>query len=256
MKKLLFVLVMVLGIQVSRAECTSSGMAFFPQQKHISPITLFIIQGFSQSQETIESFKNRGVFLQAPDGSTVALTVVNIFKGQMFETQALFKPATTLQPNTKYVLQYANMTQNEERELLQWNPDTKKKEPVYWITDRIETSLPNIPPKITYSSSSVEYYGCGPAATVIFSISNPPAAPGSWYKTEVVDLDTNTSTTFYLAADKNQIIVGHGMCSGAFTFSKNGNYKVRFTPTTASGVAGKTTGWIAFKSPYDGKQGF
>ena len=40
------------------------------------------------------------------------------------------------------------------------------------------------------------------------------------------------------------------MCSGAFTFTRKGKYKVRFTPMNTDGKSLKTTGWRTFESPF------
>jgi hypothetical protein len=59
----------------------------------------------------------------------------------------------------------------------------------------------------------------------------------------------NEKTTFYIREWEETLDVGHGMCSGAFKFKKEGDYKVRFTPMNIDGISLKTTNWETFKSP-------
>ena len=69
-----------------------SGMQFFPKNRNISLNSLFIIQGYSMSEETVESFREREVYLVSESGELVLLTLQEILKGQMSLTQAIFKP--------------------------------------------------------------------------------------------------------------------------------------------------------------------
>ena len=71
-------------------------------------------------------------------------------------------------------------------------------------------------------------------------------------KTTVKNIKSGIKTTYYIAPQNNQIGVGHGMCSGAFTYDDNPDYEVEFTFMDASG---NTTTWtgerIQFTKPTD-----
>jgi hypothetical protein len=211
---------------------------------------MFIIQGYSQSIKTINSFKNRTVFLESEDGKLIKLNLLEILKGQMYLTQAIFKPAEELKSNTIYKLKYSDQTDNETREMTQWNSNTKQNERVYWkTTDKKKDQLLNPNLEIKYKKTEVIEYGCGPSANGIFEIKNNSNAE-IWYKTEMIDLTTKEKTIFYITEWEGQINVGHGMCSGGFSFNKSGKYKVRFTPMNTDGSLLKTTKWKIFESPY------
>ncbi len=251
MKKMLLVLLLVaFGIKSASAECASNGMQFFPKQKEISLNSMFIIQGYYYSEKTIHSFKNRTIYLESEKGELIELNLQKILKGQMSLTQAIFKPSQKLKRNTTYFLKYADQTENEIREMLRWNSKKEKREKVYWKTTNQETvELLNSNLKINYENTSVMYYGCGPSANAIFNVKNKSESE-VWYKTEVVNLSTNKKIVFHITEWNKKLNVGHGMCSGAFTFTKKGKYKVRFTPMNIDGNSLKTTPWKTFDSPF------
>jgi len=250
MKKLLIFIVLVTGLNSAYADCSSSGMQFFPEQKEISLNSMFIIQGYYRSQKTIESFKNRTVFLESEKGEIIKLILQETLKGQMHLTQALFKLSKELKPNTKYFLKYSNQTEKESREMKQWNSEKEEREIVYWKTSNKKTmELLNSDLKIEYLNTEVIIYGCGPSANATFKIINKQKIE-VWYKTELIDISTNERTIFYIREWKKTLNVGHKMCSGAFTYKKEGNYKVRFTPMNTDGKSLKTTNWKTFKSPF------
>lgn len=250
MKKIFLLIILIFGLNNANADCASSGLYYFPKQKEISLNSMFIIEGYYNSQKIIEAFKKRKIYLASEKGETIQLILQNIFVGQMHLTQAVFKPVKELSPNTKYYLQYANQTKAEESEFEQWNSIKKKKERVYWITAEDKTT-PLLDPKLTieYKNSEVVFYGCGPATYAVFSITNKPDCE-VWCKTEVIDLSTSKSSTYLINASKETLNVGHGMCSGAFVFNQKGKYKVRFTPMNNDGATLSTTNWITFDSPF------
>jgi hypothetical protein len=217
---------------------------------------MFIIEGYTMSQKTIESFKKRAIFLESKNGETVELILQQILKGQMSLTQAIFKPKEELKPYTAYSLKFSNPSESEKREMLKWNAETKKNEPVYWKTSTIKNqNLLSSNLKIDFDKTEVIHYGCGPSSNAIFKVKNKKASE-IWFKTEVIDLSTNTKTTYFIREWQGNLNVGHGMCSGAFTFNGKGKYKVRFTPMTTDGKMNKKTKWITFENPFNNQKGF
>lgn len=250
MKKVLVFIIFTFGVNFSYADCAMSGMQFFPEKRNISLNSIFIIQGYSISQKTVESFREREIYLVSESGELVLLTLQEILKGQMSLTQAIFKPVSELKPNTKYFLKYSDETKSEMLEMKQWNSESKQMEKVYWQTSEIKsTDLTNPSLKIEYEKTEVIHYGCGPSSNAIFNVSNRNNLE-IWYKTEVIEISTNITTTFYITEWKNKLNVGHDMCSGAFIFKNKGKYKVRFTPTNIDGESIKTTEWKMFDSPF------
>ena len=250
MKKIILLLFLTFGIKTVFAKCSMSGMFFFPETKGISLNSKFIIQGYAFSQKTINSFKNRKVYLESESGELIELNLEEFYTGQMQLIQAVFSPMSELKPNTKYFLKYSDQTENEVREMSQYNRERNVIEKVYWkTTDKKQLETLNSNLSIEYEKTEVIRYGCGPSANAIFDIENKSESE-IWYKTEVVDISTNNKKVFYIKEWNGKLNVGHGMCSGAFVYKNKGKYKVRFTPMNTDGKSLKTTDWMTFVSPF------
>jgi len=250
MKKFILLLFLTFGSTSAFAECTSSGMQFFPEQREISLNSMFIIQGYALSQKKINSFKNRAVYLESENGEFIELNLQEILVGQLKLTQAIFCLNSELKPNTTYFLTYANQTDNDRGEMMRYNREKEKSEKVFWkTTDKksIATLNPNL--NIEFEKTEFILYGCGPSVNAIFNVKNKSDSE-IWYKTQVVDLKTNNKTIFYIKEWDGTLNVGHGMCAGAFTFNSTGKYKVRITPMNTDGKPLPKTDWKTFESPY------
>lgn len=250
MKKTILLLLFIFAIKSSFAECSMSGMYFFPETKKISVNSMFIIQGYSFSQETIKSFEERKVYLESDEGELVELNLQEIFVGQKQLTQAIFCLSSELKPNKKYFLKYSEKSGNEEKGISMYKRDKEESEKVYWETiDKKSIKRLNSNLKLEFEKTEVIHYGCGPEANAIFKIMNRPESE-IWYKTEVVEIGTGNKSVYYIKEWNGKLNVGHSMCSGAFTFKKDGKYKVRFTPMNIDGKKLDTTEWSTFESPF------
>ena len=214
MKKIiLLLLLLTFGIKTALADCTMNGMTFYPEQKEISLNSMFFIQGYSLSQKTINSFKERTIYLESENGELIKLNLQEILKGQMSLTQAIFRPSKELKPNTTYFLKYSDQTENEGREMMQYNREKKKREKVYWKTTNKKT-IKNLNSNLNIELAKTEviHYGCGPSANAIFDVKNKFESE-IWYKTEVVAINTNKKNIYYIKEWNGKLNVGHGMCS-------------------------------------------
>ena len=250
MRNIILLLILTFGIKFSHADCGMNGMQFYPEQKEISLNPMFIIQGYSFSQKTINSFKERKIYLESESGELITLNLREILKGEKQLTQAIFYPISELKQNTTYFLKYSDETENEVKEMMQYNSDKKARERVFWkTTDKKNFETLNSSLKIIFKKNEVIHYGCGPSVNALFDIENKTESE-IWYKTEVIEIDTNKKTVFYIMEWKEKLNVGHGMCSGAFVFNRKSKYKVRFTPMNTDGQSLKTTNWINIENPF------
>ncbi len=250
MKRIILIIILIVKLNIALADCSSSGMTFFPINRKISLNPTFIVQGYDISQQTILSFEKRNVYLESLTGEKINLKLIEILKGQMNLTQAIFKVESQLKPNTKYFMKYSNETNFEISERKRWNQESKKSEEIFWETtevSKLEILDSNL--NIEFYKTEVIHYGCGPSANAIFKINNSNKLE-IWYKTELIEISTNMKTLFYVISNENKLNIGHGMCSGGFTFKDKGKYKVRFIPMNADGEMLKTTNWITFESPF------
>ncbi|TDN80811.1 hypothetical protein DET49_13023 [Salegentibacter sp. 24] len=235
-------------------ECAISGMNYYPIQQEISLNPQILIQGYAMDQKTIRGFEELPPYLETESGEKVMLELLAINEGQMSLTQAIFKPVTSLKPNTDYYLNFQRAKQNEKEDPTRYNSEKKERERIIWSTTNTKDLKPmDSELEITFDKTNVEWYGCGPEANALFKINNTKGQE-IWYRTEFVDLETGKSSTYILNTWKDKLYVGHGMCSGAFTYAKTGKYKVRFTPMNIDGKISKTTKWFTYESPFVGEE--
>ncbi|MEM1357206.1 MAG: hypothetical protein AAGF89_03365, partial [Bacteroidota bacterium] len=72
-------------------------------------------------------------------------------------------------------------------------------------------------------------------------------------KTELASLESGKANIYFLKLDQSgKVNVGHGMCSGAFTYKRSGKYKVRFSLMDICGnESEKWTEWVVFNTPFE-----
>lgn len=251
MKRLFLILLALIYSTHTFAECGMSGLSIYPKTKEISQSSLFLIEGYLMDQELVRSFMAEGkAFLETVDGERVELILEEILEGQMALTQALFRPNQELKLNETYFLKFSNVEDLERyHELTQYNPDKGERERVAWTVTK--SKMKRIPKKMNlfFENTTVEYYGCGPAAYAFFDPENS-GDEEIWFRTELHDKSNNSSRTYILTEWLGKIAVGHGMCSGGFRFNNEGEYKVRFTAMNIDGKKASVTPWNTFESPY------
>ncbi len=230
------------------AKCAIKGFSLYPENPQISLNSLFIVEGYRDSQKTIESFKHKKVFLKSAKGQKVELKLLKILRGQVEQTQAIFKPVKPLSANSTYYFDYEGMTKEDKKEFSKYNSRTGEIFQPYWKTSnkkfnkKINSNL-----KITFDKFAVAEYGCGHGEHALFKVKNFDNDE-IWYKVELKNSKSNKVQTNYLIPyTQDMIRVGHGMCSGYFEFTQ-GKYMVRFTPMNADGKKIKSTKWIKFNT--------
>ena len=250
MKNFILFCFLITGLQSCIARCAPNAMFFFPINKEISINSFFIIEGHGHDQETINSFKNRKVFLKNYSGEQIELKLREIIKGQKQVTQAIFYPIKILRPHTTYFLAYANQTKRESASMHRHNHSKGREERVFWKTTGVENTK-IISPEFTIEFEKMKYNhsSCGPSINAIFNVRDLNKQV-VWFKTELVELDSNKKMTYFLSITDKKLYVGHGMCSGAFSFERQGKYKVRFTPVNTDGKLLASTDWKIFENPY------
>lgn len=252
MKNLLIILTIFSNLFFFRTEnvdCASSGIYIKTINKNISLNEMIIIEGYGYSQRTIKSFIKRGVFLVSKK-DTIKLKLQHIYKSNYSLTQAIFFPPKNLLPNTIYNIKIQNQTKNESYGLKKWNSEKKRDENKYLKTTDKIINITNIN-KIKYKFEKTNYieYGCGPAVFADFKLIDSPEKD-IFYKTELVDINTNKKSIYYLKSNKQKLSIGHGMCAGEFSFIKKHKYKIKFTPINTNGSLGQSSKWISFQNPY------
>ena len=158
-------------------------------------------------------------------------------------TQALLRPNRELVPGETYYLRIDSLDAWSQGLLADFS---------WTVGDKKDVVQPQWQKYPSISGEIVELFGCGPEVFVIFDldiIDNSKVL----VKTELMDLDTNKSSKYFLTPNKeNKLYIGQSMCAGAFLLERISHCKVRFELWDLSGNKTETwTNWIEFESPYD-----
>lgn len=252
MKNILLIFLSFLLSYNANADCSGYGISIFPSNNSIKQNSIFMLEAYAHSREIIDDLNSKyPIYLQSGD-KIVKLIVGEKYDSQFELSQVLLKPESTLEPGLEYELKIDNLP--EYNDLRRYNRDTEEYEKITFnIEDSEDTEKPILNSKPIRIDESFAMYGCGPAMSVIFDL---PISDDSevLIKTTVKSLKSKKETTYYIEPGNNQISVGHGMCSGAFTFNEGDEYEVEFEFMDASGNIISWSGErIKFKKPSDEK---
>lgn len=250
MKKLFFVFIILLQFINSYADCSGFGWNFFPSKNNANSNSVFIIEGYANAQIIINELnKKHKVYLKS-DADIVNLSVSDIYVGEFELTQALLKPERNLTVGKKYELIIEGFEKDEYNKPKRYNTTTRLYENVSWtIVANIDIEAPKWISKPTHTKDVFQMFGCGPE---MYSVFNFKAYDNSelLVKATVKNIKTGKESIYYLKPDSNLISIGHGMCSGEFTFDDSEFYEVEFSLMDASG---NKTAWegerIKFTNP-------
>ena len=233
--KTLLTLILGLFCSISAfADCAGNGLWVFPKNKTINQNSIFVLTGYAESQHVIFALnKKHPVYLKSGHHK-IKLLVSEICIGQFYLTQAILKPETPLEAGLEYTLCIDKLPEYEH--LDRYNSKTESYEPIsYTVSTVVDTNKPELLTSAKELKKTIRYYGCGPAKYVVFS---NPATDSSEIiiKTTVKNLKTRKETTYYVEPNQEVINVGHGMCSGAFTYdAADENYEIEFSYMDSSG---------------------
>jgi hypothetical protein len=240
MKKTVFLFIFIINFISVKADCSSSGISVWPKQQNIASNSIFVIQGYAQSQELIRQLNKKNKIYLKCNSEIILLKVLKILEGQYSLTQAVLQPEKKLINGKTYELKIDNlgMFDKDDLEITKWT-----------VTSENDNKKPEWNCKPTYLGFSYERYGCGPAKSVNFCGTYKDNSPTLIYA-KVLDKKTKISSDYFITSEDQKISLGHGMCSGAFAFDDDTNYEVQFGLMDASGNENlKLTEPFVFSSP-------
>lgn len=250
MKTIINILILLFVTINGFSKCISNGLDFWPTKQTINKNSIFVIDGYTWSQKIVRGLGTTYKVYLKSEKEEINLKVQEICVGQYNLTQAILKPEKPLSVGKEYELVIENLGVLAE-EVSRFNYKTNQHEKIKWT---VEAQSENVAldwiEKPKYKDSYYELFGCGPASYANFTYS---ANENSAYliKTSVKNKATGTITTYYLKSNDKIISIGHGMCSGEFTFDGGDTFEVEFTLVDATGNLTKWTGdKIEFKRPF------
>lgn len=249
MKRFLVLLLLSCTVSPAFADCAARGLWVWPAAKKINRNPVIMLEGYASSQKIITGLNTKhAVYLRSGD-EVVKLQVTETHVGGFYLTQALLKPASLLTAGKTYRLCVDSLGKYNEVRI--WNAEEKKyMEPEWLVTEENDQQVPVWDEKPRETRKTLIHYGCGPEISVSFSFTAADAS-ALLVRTTVRNLKTNRETIYYVKTEKNTVRVGHGMCSGEFSFEEKDNttYSVTFQLMDASGNKGDITAPLTFTPP-------
>lgn len=234
----------------SFADCAGTGLYVFPSQKEIRTNSLFLLEGYAESQHVIAGLNKEFPIYLKSGKEIIKLEVIETNKGQFYVTQALLKPESPLTLGKEYILVIDHLPEYEY--FGDYNQITQKYDPISYFVN-----LPDdlAPPKLMTipqeKNKSLAHFGCGPSIHVEFGFDISDDS-NVFVRTTMKSKENGTTTTYLLVYGGKGISIGHGMCSGAFNFNDGNDYEVQFEFLDTSGNAlNEQSEWISFTKPTD-----
>jgi hypothetical protein len=220
-----------------------------PASESIKPTTVFIVEGYSLSQEVIKGLNSKFPIYLKSENERIPLFILETHRGQYSVTQALLKPEKPLIPGKNYQLIIDSLPEGEA--FGSYNANTHQYDPLsYVVTGESDEQAPVWIHKPVEKDKSQEHFGCGYSIQITFSFKAEDQSD-ILVKTTVKSVESGKETVYVLPAGTDVLYVGHGKCSGAFNFDDGTNYQAKFTLMDASGNVSEETDWVAFTWPVD-----
>ncbi|MFI5148091.1 MAG: hypothetical protein ACHQRM_00040 [Bacteroidia bacterium] len=251
-RKLFFLLLCLLNIN-GFSKCAYDGISFWPKGKTIRANSILVITGYGGSQHIIDSLNTKYSIYLKTGNKKIKLSVRETLKSEFHLTQAVLVPEEKLIPGLDYKVCIDRLT--EHNLLEQWDAGSNTRKPFSWIAVADKTA--DAPAWISQPSvlkNTFCMFGCGPEVFVHLGFSVRDTSD-FLIKTTVTNETTKKSTTYYLSPEKSktEVLLGHGMCSGAFNLELNGAYEASFSLMDITGRStAQATPNIQFKAPGKG----
>lgn len=249
MKKIVQIFIILLFSQRALADCAGDGIYYWPQNQTLFQNSIIMIEGYGLSQDIIKDFNKKYPVYLGTKGHKVKLEVVETLVGGFHLTQAILKPTENLLAGNDYYIIIENLP-HKESEMQRWNPQSKAYELVKWsVIEGTDTTPPKFIKNPVEISKNVEYFGCGPDRHVTFGFEVEEKSE-FLIKAIVTDIESKATRTYYLNTKDAKVLIGHGMCSGAFDLKEDHGYEIQFGLMDASYNTSSTlTDKIKFKAP-------
>jgi hypothetical protein len=255
MKTVLTLFMCAFSILHLEATCAWNGLSAFPSGNTIRQNAVIVIDGYAASQEVVRELNKKYPVYLKSEKHNIRLVVKEILVGQYSLTQAVLLPERELTVGLEYTLVIDSLPEDDF--LNRWNEELKKNEPVvYSVVAGIDSIKPIFSSRPKELKKSLVRMGCGPSIHVVFDCTILDSS-ACLVKATVRNEKSGKEASYYLKPNKGTISIGHGMCSGAFSFDECKNYEVEFS---LMDVSGNVTSWtgnrIKFTKPTKPDKGY
>ncbi len=259
MKAIITFFVLLFSVQIVKAECFT-GFIFHPKDLLVSKNTHIIIEAFGslKHHDILRNMDEKFPIFLKNEKRKIRLLKVQTLEGQYALIQVIFKPETPLIVGESYELE-VKIFNEEDHEIfhhdlaryIEWEGYEK----LEWVVKDggdFDNPVISTPPK--FSETRYIEYGCGPEVFTKFDYQVHDES-ALFVLTELIDVKSNESWTYYVAASNTQISVGNDMCMGGFMLREGRKYKVRFKFYDINGnTDDQWTEWMKCKNPWKYKK--
>jgi hypothetical protein len=219
----------------TEAKCAPSYLSFYPEGDSLERESLIELQFHDVRNKILGSWdtsKSESPLTLISEADTIPLKIFKKFEGQFRSGQVFLKGEKFLQTGLSYQLHAdsAFLLGMDEYQREYW---TDVLEETHWnVVEAVgENGKIFFPEKVKEVRHEL---GCGPAVWVHFQDKN---LPGKYFFTRLQDLSFKKSSEFWLKSRNGEILVGHGMCSGAFELIQGNKYRVQFQVLNGAGLS-------------------
>lgn len=247
----LFGILFVLSVSLGSAapDCARLGFWVHPSKQELPRNAHFIVSGYGMARGVIDSLGDEYPVYLEGDGHQVGLRVKERNKGYNID-QAFLTPAGNLRAGERYRLRIPDLGEREATFLMYHSYEEKERVwPEWEVREEKDLEAPEWEAEPELLETRYEPLGCGPAVNTVFRIEAEDPS-GIWVRVELKRVESGVADHHILALRDGDLVVGHGMCSGEFSYQKGGEYQARFKLLDRCGNEGKEwSEWIRFDSP-------
>ena len=242
---------LLLVTKVFFSQCPAGGFWVWPSNEQISRTSIIILKGYSLTENVIERIHQDCKVFLSSDRHIVEVKKDTLIKGDLSISQLILKPQNLLIPGETYTLQIEGL-EIEEKKLLSYYTD--KEVLKHTVTWKVTENYNEPPIKFTeipkFLEAEVMDYGISPAVNSTFEIKTNIESTQQLMLVERVNEKNQALDAFYMELRGTVIHIGHGICSGAFSYQKDTKYKVRFKLVSPMGKESEFTEWVNLPNPF------
>lgn len=248
MKKIAFLfLVYISSIIRTNANCAASYFTMIYSNK-VYANSLFILEAYGESQDILYELTYKYPITIEGGGKVFEVKILDICVSQFNLSQAVVKPIQSLDTGVNYSLIIHYSSPKLEQSVKLNNSPKFFESENFKVSSLINYEKPTFLAKPELISKSIKYYGCGPEYFLKYKLKYSNISDVI-IKTTVKNLKTNIESTYYILPTKDEIKIGHNMCSGAFVFEDDIKYQVQFQIMDFTGNLSEASKPIVFTKP-------
>ncbi|MBK9193014.1 MAG: hypothetical protein IPM77_16785 [Crocinitomicaceae bacterium] len=223
MKSFVSILFVVFTIH-AYADCAGSGVYFWPADYSLTPNSFIVVTGYAASEDLVLGLGTKYEVYLENKTEKIKLVPLHTEVGTFRLSQIALKPERELTFGSSYTYVVYGEEENTFLDEV-YNYSSGKREPVvFHVSKKSETAAPAWIKKPEFFKSEYVSFGCGPGKWLKYTI-QIQEENDFLFQVNLTHIKTSKTVTFSVSAEKGMLMLGHGMCSGAFEFVDGDDYE-------------------------------